>query len=87
MDDKNSLQVPKLMGYPYSGGISPRVSDTGEYIEDGDIEPGAMGYQQTLMYGRYSRSLADELKEEMKRQKMLEKSHKREFKKIKSELR
>ena len=35
---------------------------------------GAMGYQQTLMYGRYSRSLGDELREEMRRQKMLEKT-------------
>ena len=47
---------------------------------------GAMGYQQTLMYGRYSRSLGDELREEMKRQKMLEKTHRKEFRKIKTEL-
>lgn len=48
---------------------------------------GAMGYQQTLMYGRYSRSLGDELREEMRRQKMLEKTHRKEFRKIKNELR
>ena len=46
-----------------------------------------MGYQQTLMYGRYSRSLGDDLREEMKRQKMLEKTHRKEFRKIKTELR
>ena len=32
-----------------------------------------MGYQQTLMYGRYSKSLGDFAKEEAKKQMFLEK--------------
>ena len=38
--------------------------------EEGDERNGAMGYQQTLMYGRYSKSLGEEVK---KRQKIVEK--------------
>ena len=40
-----------------------------------------MGYQQTLMYGRYSRSLAEDIKEEAKRQKLVEKLRQKELKK------
>merc|ERR550525_946781 len=36
-----------------------------------------MGYQQTLMYGRYSKSLGDQIKEEAKRQKVVEKLRKK----------
>merc|ERR1719167_248330 len=46
-----------------------------------------MGYQQTLMYGRYSKSLGDQIKEEAKRQKVVEKLRKKEHKKRKQELR
>ena len=87
MDDpseKHSLQVPRLSGLQFT----PRPSDVLAYEDEaGAHDMGAMGYQQTLMYGRYSRSLGDELREEMKRQKMLEKTHRKEFRKIKSELR
>ena len=58
----------------------------GEGLE-GEGEQGAMGYQQTLMYGRYSRSLGDQIKEEAKRQKVVEKMRKKEHKKRKQELR
>merc|ERR1740131_516042 len=46
-----------------------------------------MGYQHTLMYGRYSKSLGDQIKEEAKRQKVVEKLRKKEHKKRKQELR
>ena len=84
--DKNMLQVPKISGLQFTN-FSP--GNQGSDIEESfdDDAPGAMGYQQTLMYGRYSRSLGDELREEVKRQKMLEKTHKREYRKIKTELR
>ena len=52
--------------------------------DDGKSE---MGYQQTLMYGRYSKSLGDQIKEEAKRQKVVEKLRKKEHKKRKQELR
>jgi hypothetical protein len=39
-----------------------------------------MGYQQTLMYGRYSRSLAAAAKEEAKRMRMLEQLRRKESK-------
>jgi hypothetical protein len=45
-----------------SGGVSSGLKD----IEE------EMGYQQTLMYGRYSRSLAAAAKEEAKRMRMIE---------------
>ena len=84
--DKSMLTVPKIQGLQFTNFSSRNQSEDGdEALEDDG--PGAMGYQQTLMYGRYSRSLGEELKEEMKRQKMLEKTHKREYMKIKTELR
>merc|ERR1719187_277092 len=46
-----------------------------------------MGYQQTLMYGRYSKSLGDQIKEEAKRQRVVEKLRKKEYRKRKKELR
>ena len=80
MEDKNMLQVPQQQPV-----IVPRRLE-GDEDEEEEVA-GAMGYQQTLMYGRYSRSLGDELQEEMKRQKMLHKTHKKEFLRIKTELR
>ena len=65
------------------GSVSVVVSDmeeTGE--EEEEEENGAMGYQQTLMYGRYSKSLGEEVK---KRQKIVEKLRLREVKKRKHE--
>ena len=52
--------------------------------EDGKEKTEDMGYQQTLMYGRYSRSLAEDIKEEAaqaKRQKLVEKLRQKEMKK------
>merc|ERR1719219_2793215 len=46
-----------------------------------------MGYEQTLMYGRYTRDLGEELKTELKRQKILEKTRRKELKRIKTDLR
>lgn len=59
----------------------------GEGLEEEGEEAGAMGYQQTLMYGRYSRSLGDQIKEEAKRQKMVEKLRQKEYRQRKKELR
>ena len=56
------------------------VSDMEESTEE--ERSGAMGYQQTLMYGRYSKSLGEEVK---KRQKIVEKLRLREIKKRKYE--
>jgi len=66
------------------GGLS-LAGPTDGLNEEG--ESGAMGYQQTLMYGRYSKSLGDQIKEEAKRQKVVEKLRKKEHKKRKQELR
>ena len=66
------------------GGLS-LAGPTDGLAEEG--ESGAMGYQQTLMYGRYSKSLGDQIKEEAKRQKVVEKLRKKEHKKRKQELR
>ena len=62
------------------GAVSVVVSDMEETAEE--EENGAMGYQQTLMYGRYSKSLGEEVK---KRQKIVEKLRLREIKKRKYE--
>ena len=53
-----------------SGGASSGLKD----IEE------EMGYQQTLMYGRYSRSLAAAAKEEAKRLRMIEQMRRKESK-------
>ena len=53
------------------------VTDTEEGEEERN---GAMGYQQTLMYGRYSKSLGEEVKN---RQKIVEKLRVREMKRRK----
>jgi chloride channel 2 len=46
--------------------------------DDSDDDKSAMGYQQTLMYGRYSKSLGDYAKEESKRQKILDKRRRKQ---------
>jgi len=71
----NSLQVPE----------TARERLDGSDMED--QEESAMGYQQTLMYGRYSRTLGDQIREEAKRQKLVEKRRKKESRKRKRELR
>jgi len=58
-----------------------------EEVEGENEGMAAMGYQETLMYGRYSRSLGDKIKEEAKRQQLVEKRRKKEYRKRKKELR
>ena len=83
--DKNLLQVPRPSNLQFSRN-SP--SDIEVEVEVGDIsEMGGMGYEQTLMYGRYTRDLGEELKTELKRQKILEKTRRKELKRIKTDLR
>ena len=83
--DKNLLQVPRPSILQFSRN-SP--SDIEVEVEVGDIsEMGGMGYEQTLMYGRYTRDLGEELKTELKRQKILEKTRRKELKRIKTDLR
>ncbi|QQP53455.1 Chloride channel protein, partial [Caligus rogercresseyi] len=53
---------------------------------DEDENQPAMGYQQTLMYGRYSRSLGDYAKEEAKRLKLIDRQRQKEYRKRKREL-
>ena len=59
--------------------------DYGSEVEEEGM--GAMGYQQTLMYGRYSRSLGDQIKEEAKRQQIVEKRRRKQDRERKQELR
>ena len=47
--------------------------DDGEEGSDDVAKTEDMGYQQTLMYGRYSKSLAEDIKEEARRQRVVEK--------------
>jgi hypothetical protein len=47
----------------------------------------AFGYQQTLMYGQYSKALGQQLKEEAKKIKQLEKQRKEEYRRQRKELR
>ncbi len=60
----NMLQVP--------GGPPPEVdvAGNGSAADSDEENKSAMGYQQTLMYGRYSRSLGEYAKEESKRQRV-----------------
>ena len=53
--------------------------------EDDENQP-AMGYQQTIMYGTYSKALGDYAREEAKRQKVEEKMRKRRTRKETAEL-
>ena len=55
--------------------------DEGEANEEDVEKTEDMGYQQTLMYGRYSRTLADEVRQEAKRQKLVEKLRQKEQRK------
>jgi len=54
--------------------------------EDITSATSAMGYQQTLMYGRYSKSMADEIREQARRHKLVEKRRKKEQRKRRKEL-
>ena len=75
------------MTVPGSGGTVGSLPSPGGGGEEEEEGMGAMGYQQTLMYGRYSRSLGDEIKEEAKRQQLVEKRRRKEYRKRKKELR
>ena len=87
MEDKeqdcNLLQIPPTSNL--------QLMRKGEIEVDYDVDDisqlGGMGYEQTLMYGRYTRDLGEELKTELKRQKILEKTRKKELKRIKTDLR
>ena len=52
--------------------LAPPTGSSPDAEEDTENHP-EMGYQQTLMYGRYSKSLGDYAKQEAKRQKVMEK--------------
>ena len=87
--DKNLLQVPRPSNLQFS---SNNPSDIEVEVEGDDMSElggglGGMGYEQTLMYGRYTRDLGEELKTELKRQKILEKTRRKELKRIKTDLR
>ena len=51
-----------------AGSVTSSINNSNE---DEDERQTAMGYQQTLMYGRYSKALGDYAREEAKRQKYL----------------
>lgn len=70
-----------------SGSIVSSVSTAGgSGNESDDDRQTAMGYQQTLMYGRYSKALGDYAREEAKRQKILDKQRKRRLHKEREEM-
>jgi len=75
MSGSKMLEVPEFVAAP----------DTDAMGENEDES--AMGYQQTLMYGRYSRSLGDQIREQAKREKLVEKRRKKETRRRKEELR
>ena len=72
---------------PNSAATPGSLPSPGSGLEEDEEGVGAMGYQQTLMYGRYSRSLGDQIKEEAKRQQLVEKRRRKEYRKRKKELR
>ena len=83
--DSNLLQVPRLSSLQFASMRRPSDIEVDDITETGEM--GEMGYQQTLMYGRYTRDLGEQLKTELKRQKLLEKTRKKELKRIKTDLR
>ena len=82
--DKNLLQVPRPSNLQFSSASDIEV-EVEDFSQLGGL--GGMGYEQTLMYGRYTRDLGEELKTELKRQKILEKTRRKELKRIKTDLR
>jgi len=64
----------------------PNQFPTDEDAEELGTQSSAMGYQQTLMYGRYSKSMADEIREQAKRHRLVEKRRKKEQRKRRKEL-
>lgn len=83
--DRNLLQVPRLSSLQFASMGRATDLEVDDIAETGEM--GEMGYQQTLMYGRYTRDLGEQLRTELKRQKMLEKTRKKELKRIKTDLR
>lgn len=77
----SKLEVPGTSPASSLGGGTGSVSGN-----DSDDEKTAMGYQQTLMYGRYSKSLGEYAKEEAKRQKMVERRRRRQSRRRQAEL-
>ena len=57
------------------------VSESEDEEEDENVvKTNDMGYQQTLMYGQYRKSLAEDIKQEAQRLKLVEKLRKKELK-------
>ena len=83
--EQNLLQVPRLSSLQFASMGRASELEVDDITETGEM--GEMGYQQTLMYGRYTRDLGEQLRTELKRQKMLEKTRKKELKRIKADLR
>ena len=74
MTDTNLLQIPRLSNLQFASLQRSNDVEADDTLDTGEL--GEMGYQQTLMYGRYTRDLGEELKSELKRQKILEKTRK-----------
>ena len=85
MTDTNLLQIPRLSNLQFASLQRSNDVEADDTLDTGEL--GEMGYQQTLMYGRYSRSLGDQVREEVKRQKSVEKRRKKEYRRRKRELR
>jgi hypothetical protein len=65
---------------PESLNVPPCATKDGNNESDDENQP-AMGYQQTIMYGTYSKALGDYAREQAKIQKVEEKQRKRKFRK------
>ena len=61
--------------------VPPVPTKNGQNESDEDETQPAMGYQQTIMYGTYSKALGDYAREEAKRQKVMDKQRKRRLRK------
>ena len=61
--------------------VPPNASTKDGNNESEDENQPAMGYQQTIMYGTYSKALGDYAREQAKRQKVEEKQRNRKLRK------
>ncbi len=78
---KTKLSFPRTRGHEQH-----LLSPFQDPEDDDSKEQTEMGYQQTLMYGRYSRSLGDYAKEEAKRQRVVERRRRRAAERRRREL-
>ena len=60
--------------------VPPCATKDGNNESDDENQP-AMGYQQTIMYGTYSKALGDYAREQAKIQKVEDKQRKRKLRK------